>query len=72
MSSVMKRQANIDVVTAAKMRLVNIFSNGTKVYINFSGGKDSICLGQLVVELIQEGRIDPSRIEVVFIDEEGM
>jgi len=38
MSSVMKRQATIDVVTAAKMRLVNIFSNGTKVYINFSGG----------------------------------
>lgn len=72
MSKVIKRQADIDVVTAAKMRIVNIFSNGTKVYINFSGGKDSMCLAQLVVELIEEGKIDPSRIEVVFIDEEGM
>lgn len=72
MSTVLKRQADIDVVTAAKMRLVNIFNNGTKVYINFSGGKDSMCLGQLVVELIQGGKINPAQIEVVFIDEEGM
>ena len=69
---IVKKESNIDVVTAARQRIINVFSNGCKVYMSFSGGKDSICLGHLVYSLIQEGRIDPSLLTVQFVDEESM
>lgn len=65
-------ESNIDVVTAAKQRIRNVFSNGCKVYMSFSGGKDSIVLAHLVYTLIQEGEIDGSLLTVQFIDEESM
>lgn len=69
---IVRKESNIDVVTAARQRIINVFSNGCKVYMSFSGGKDSICLGHLVYSLIQEGLIDPSLLTVQFIDEESM
>lgn len=69
---IVRKESNIDVVTAAKQRIVNVFSNGCKVYLSFSGGKDSICLGHLIYSLIQEGKIDPSLLTVQFVDEESM
>lgn len=69
---IVRKESNIDVVTAARQRIINVFSNGCKVYMSFSGGKDSICLGHLVYSLIQEGRIDPSLLTVQFVDEESM
>lgn len=65
-------EANIDVLTAARQRIINLFSNGAKVYLSFSGGKDSIVLADITYKLIQEGRIDKSLLTVSFIDEEGM
>lgn len=44
--------ANIDVVEAAKIRIQNVFRNGLPVYMSFSGGKDSLCLSQIVMNLI--------------------
>lgn len=67
---IVKKGLGIDVLTAANMRIKNIFSNGTKVYLDSSGGKDSIVLMSLVYELIRKGEIDPKQLEVVFIDEE--
>lgn len=67
-----KYESGIDVVTAAKQRIVNIFSNGLPVYMSISGGKDSICLNHLVYELVKSEKIDKSRLTVVFIDEEGI
>ncbi len=64
--------SNTDVVTASRQRIKNVFSNGVKVYMSFSGGKDSICLANVVYELIQGGEIDPSRLTVIFIDEEAI
>lgn len=69
---IVKKEVDIDVVTAARQRIINVFSNGCKVYMSFSGGKDSICLGHLVYSLIQEGKIDPSLLTVQFVDEESM
>lgn len=69
---IVKKESNIDVVTAARQRIINVFSNGCKVYMSFSGGKDSLCLGHLVYSLIQEGKIDPSLLTVQFVDEESM
>lgn len=60
------------VVEAAEKRIVNAFSNGVRVYMSMSGGKDSIVLAHVVHRLIQQGRIDPSLLTVVFIDEEAI
>lgn len=64
--------ASIDVVTAAEQRIINVFRNGLPVYMSFSGGKDSLTLSQLVVNLIQRGAIDPSQLTVQFVDEEAI
>ena len=64
--------SDIDVVTAARKRIKNIFSNGVPVYMSFSGGKDSLCLADLTLKLIQRGEIDPSLLTVIFVDEEAI
>jgi len=64
--------SNIDVVTMARQRIKNVFSNGLPVYLSFSGGKDSIVLADLAYKLIQSGEIDPSLLTVLFIDEEAI
>lgn len=65
-------QASINVVEAAKIRIRNVFRNGIPVYMSFSGGKDSLCLSQLVMDLIQTGEINPEQLIVQFIDEEAI
>lgn len=64
--------ASIDVVEAAKVRVRNVFRNGIPVYMSFSGGKDSLCLSQIVMSLIQAGEINPAQLTVQFIDEEAI
>lgn len=70
--AVKRCEASIDVVEAAKMRIRNVFQNGLPVYMSFSGGKDSLVMAQLVVELIQSGEINPAQLTVQFIDEEAI
>jgi predicted phosphoadenosine phosphosulfate sulfurtransferase len=69
---VVKREGNKTVKDAAQGRIVNAFSNGKKVYVSFSGGKDSLCLLDLIMSLAQEGKIDPKQMIVEFIDEEAI
>ena len=64
--------ANIDVVEAAKIRIRNVFQNGLPVYLSFSGGKDSLCIADLVMGMIQTGEIHPAQLTVQFIDEEAI
>ena len=64
--------SNVDIVTAARQRIKNVFSNGVPVYMSFSGGKDSLCLADLTLKLIQAGEIDPALLTVLFIDEEAI
>lgn len=70
--AIIRKEADINVLDAAKQRIKNVFSNGVKVYMSFSGGKDSIVLASITYNLIKEGEIDPSLLTVQFIDEEGM
>lgn len=65
-----KKKLNMNVVEAAKIRIKNIFSNNCKVYLDVSGGKDSIVMMSLVYDLIKSGEIDKNLLEVQFIDEE--
>ena len=70
--AVKRIQSDMDVVTAAKIRIRNAFRNGVPVYMSFSGGKDSLTLAQLTFSLIQGGEIDPSLLTVQFVDEEAI
>lgn len=70
--AVRRIQSDMDVVTAAKTRIRNVFRNGVPVYMSFSGGKDSLVLAQLTLSLIQRGEIDPSLLTVQFVDEEAI
>ncbi len=70
--AVVRAVSDLDVVTAARQRIINVFKNGLPVYLSFSGGKDSLCLSQLVIDLIQEGKIDSSQLIVLFVDEEAI
>jgi len=69
---VVKREGSRTVLEAARQRIINAFSNGKKVYVSFSGGKDSISMIDIILKLASEGKIDPSLMIVEFIDEEAM
>lgn len=64
--------ASINVVQAAEIRIRNVFNNGLPVFMSFSGGKDSLCMAQLIFKLVQRGEIDPAQLTVQFIDEEAI
>ena len=70
--AVKRCQGTISVVEAARIRIRNAFRNGLPVYMSFSGGKDSLCLGHLVLEMIQHGSISAEQLTVQFIDEEAI
>lgn len=70
---VIKRvEANIDVVEAARRRILNVFDNGLPVYLAFSGGKDTLCMSDIIYKLIRQGKIDPKLLTAYFIDEEAI
>ena len=70
--AVKRCEANIDVVKAAEIRIKNVFGNGLPVFFSFSGGKDSLCVAQLMVNLANRGEIDMKQLTVQFIDEEAI
>ena len=70
--AVKRIEGSLTVVQAAEQRIRNVFSNGVKVYLAFSGGKDTLCMCSLIYELAMRGEIDPKLLTVVFIDEEAL
>ena len=70
--TIRKRQISMNVLEAAKRRIRNVFSNGCKIYMSFSSGKDSLCMSSLVYDMIRAGEIDRCLLRVIFIDEEGL
>jgi predicted phosphoadenosine phosphosulfate sulfurtransferase len=69
---IVERDLGVDVLTAARRRVCNIFGNGLPVYLAFSGGKDSLALADITVKLAEAGLIDISQLRVEFIDEEAI
>ena len=67
-----KYYSDIDVVTAARQRTINIFKTAPKITLAISGGKDSIVLNDIVFKLCQSGEVDKSKLVVDFIDEEAI
>ncbi len=70
--SVKKLESTLNVLDAARQRIRNLFANGTKVYLSFSSGKDSLCMASITYDLIRAGEINPKQLTVTFIDEEGL
>ena len=56
----------------AKRRIINLFNSANKIEMSISGGKDSICLSDLVFKLCQSGEIDKNKLVIDFIDEEAI
>lgn len=64
----MKKPLGIDVLTAAKQRIKFVFNNFPRVYLSFSGGKDSTVMLHLVAE---EARAQNRKFGLLFIDLEA-
>lgn len=67
-----KTYSSIDVVTMARKRIKNIFDSAPRIELSVSGGKDSICLNDLIFKMCQSGEIDKSKLVVDFVDEEAI
>ena len=50
----MKRWLGMDVFTAARSRLAEVFDAFERVFVSFSGGKDSGVVVQLALDLARE------------------
>lgn len=72
MSSIPVITHDIDVVEAAERRIVAAFEKNKIVSFHTSGGKDSLCLADLLIRTMQKYNISFSRLYVVFFDEEAM
>lgn len=70
LGKIVKKRLGMNVLQASNERIKSIFANGTKVYLDVSGGKDSIVIMNLCYQLCLSGEIDPKQLYVVFIDEE--
>lgn len=63
------RYLDVDVLTMAKQRIRHVLATFDKLYVSFSGGKDSLAVLHLVMEVYDElGITEP--VNVVFRDEE--
>ena len=63
-----KRFRDIDVLTAARRRIAETFDNFARIYVAFSGGKDSSVMMHLVME---EAVRRDRKVAVMFIDFEA-
>lgn len=59
-----QRRLGIDVLTAAKHRIARVFDDFARVYVSFSGGKDS---GVLLELAAREARRRGRRLGVLFV-----
>lgn len=63
---------SLDVVQATEKRIVSYFDKNKICTFSFSGGKDSICLADVLVHTMRKYGISFSRLIVFFFDEEAI
>jgi predicted phosphoadenosine phosphosulfate sulfurtransferase len=63
-----KRMLGVDVLTAARQRIARVFDDFPRIYVSFSGGKDSGVMVELVAD---EARRRGRRVGLLFIDLEA-
>ena len=67
--AIIKLEGARNVVEAAEKRIINVFNNGLPVYFAFSGGKDSLCLSQLIVNPVSYTHLDVYKRQVYWKDD---
>lgn len=67
-----RKEIDITVVQATERRILEVFKNHREVVMSISGGKDSICMSDMVIKTMQKYGIEFSRLLVLFFDEEAM
>ncbi len=63
-----KRPLGIDVLTAARQRIARVFDDFPRIYVSFSGGKDSSVMTHLVME---EARRRGRKVGLLLVDLEA-
>ena len=63
-----KRGLGVDVLTAARQRIARVFDDFPRIYVSFSGGKDSGVMLELVTD---EARLRGRRVGVLVVDLEA-
>lgn len=66
----MKKYIGVDVYTAANSRIRHIFQNFERIYLSFSGGKDSGVMLNLVADYMRKNKIQ-TKIGVMILDNEA-
>lgn len=66
------KELDCNVVEAAERRIYELFQKNKTVSMSFSGGKDSICMSDVMIKTMQKYGISFSRLIVLFIDEEAI
>lgn len=66
------RDLNINVIEATERRIYEMFQKNKTVSLSFSGGKDSLCMSDMLIKTMQKYGISFSRLVVVFFDEEAI
>jgi len=66
----MKKYIDINVYDAAMQRIEFIFLNFEKVYVSFSGGKDSGVLLNIVIDYVRKHKIT-KKVGVQILDNEA-
>lgn len=66
----MKRYTDTSVYEEANKRIEYVFNNFKKIYLSFSGGKDSSVMLNLTIDYMRKHKIE-KKIGVLFIDLEG-
>lgn len=67
-----EKELDINVIDAAERRVLETFNKNKFVSMSFSGGKDSICMADVLVKTMQKYNIEFSRLVVIFFDEEAI
>lgn len=67
-----KKELNISIVEAAKLRILDAFRKNKYMFLSFSGGKDSIVLLDIIINTMQQYDIPFDRLITVFFDEEAI
>ena len=70
--AIKRMKTSLNVVEAATIRIKNAFETGANIHMNFSSGKDSLCMSNIVYELCCQGEVNRKQLKVIFIDEEGL
>lgn len=61
------KDLDINVVEAAERRILEAFNKNKVLAVSFSGGKDSICMCDILIKTMHKYSIPFSRIMVVFL-----